>query len=192
MTITALLTTHSARAGQRQCIERRAIKETLTIDAWVRCDAGQLGDLSWGSGDTVILADAHHGLVNDCASIAIQLFEDWLKLGVTVLFANTGDSLTPDQCQQPDVMIRIIADSLHTSTQTLRRQEKARAAVKRRKAAGLPVGRTPGTLGRHKLDRHGKTIHKRLGQGVSKAALAKQLGVSRSTLYVWLQRQQRE
>ena len=139
----------------------------------------------------MILADAHHCLVSHRASDSIQLIENWLEQEVTVVFANTGDQLTPDQCNQPDTLLRIIADSLLTSTQTIRRREKAKAAVKRRQAAGLPVGRTPGKSGRHKLDQHGKTIHKRLGQGVSKSALAKQLGVSRSTLYVWLQRQQR-
>ena len=140
----------------------------------------------------MILADAHHCVVNDSASVSIRLIEDWLGQGVTIVFANTGDRLTPDQYNTPDDLLRIIADSLHTATQTIRRQEKARAAVKRRRMAGLPVGRTPGTPGRCKLDRHGKTIHKQLGQGVSKAALAKQLGVSRSTLYVWLQRQQHD
>ena len=192
MTITALLITHSADTEQRIRIERWATRQASMIDAWLSCDSAHLGDCQWGNDDTVILADAQHCVVNHCASESVKLIENWLGQGVSVVFANTGGQLTKESLQHPVVILRTLADSCQTSRQTIRRREKARAAVKRRQAAGLRVGRTPGVTGRHKLDRHGKTIRKRLGQGVSKSALARQLGVSRSTLYVWLQRQQRD
>ena len=90
---------------------------------------------------------------------------------------------------QPNTILRIIADSLQISDQTRRRRKKAKAAAIKRRKAGLHNGRKPGAVVRCKLDAQQKTIEQVLGQGGSKTALAKQLKVSRSTLYAWLKRQ---
>ncbi len=169
-------------------IERWAATKGWKINQWLTCDPIELDDLAWVSGDTVVMVGAGDYLTNQTASGLMIMIETWLGQGITLVFSNTGDQLSPSMLDQPDTLLRVIADSLQTSDQTIRRQIKAKAAASKRRKAGLQNGRKHGAVVRCKLDAYRKTIIMRLGQGVSKTALAKQLGVSRSTLYMWLAR----
>lgn len=189
MNVLALVNTRTTQAKQRQMIERLATAQSWAINPWLTCDPAELGSFEWTPGDTVIMADAGYCLADQTASDCMKTIETWLGQGMTLIFANTGDRLSPSMLDQPSTILRIIADSLQISDQTRRRRKKAKAAAIKRRKAGLHNGRKPGAVVRCKLDAQQKTIEQVLGQGGSKTALAKQLKVSRSTLYAWLKRQ---
>ncbi len=189
MNVLALVNTRMAQAKQRQMIERQATTQSWVIDLWLTCDPAELGSSEWVSGNTMIMADAGHCLTGQAASGCMKIIETWLGQGITLVFANTRGQLSPSMLDQPSTLLRVVADSLQTSDQTRRRQKKAKAVAIKRRKAGLHNGRKTGAVVRHKLDQHQDLIKKTLGQGVSKTSLAKQLGVSRSTLYAWLKRQ---
>jgi hypothetical protein len=185
----ALINTRTTQAEQRQLIECLAAAQSWVIGPWLTCDPTELGSLEWVSGDTVVMADAGHCLAGQTASGCMKIIETWLGQGITLVFANTRGQLSPSMLDQPSTVLRVVADSLQIPDQTCRRRKKARAAAIKRRKAGLHNGRKPGAVVRCKLDAQQKMIEQVLGQGGSKTALAKQLKVSRSTLYVWLKRQ---
>ena len=64
--------------------------------------------------------------------------------------------------------------------------ERTREGLAKAKASGKKLGRTKGSLGRSRLDGREDEIRKLLDLGVSKRAVAKITGVSRPTLYNFL------
>ncbi len=64
---------------------------------------------------------------------------------------------------------------------------RTREALARRKAEGKKLGRPKGSLSGSKLDGREQEIREMLDKGVSKASAARMLGVSRGTLYSWLE-----
>lgn len=68
---------------------------------------------------------------------------------------------------------------------------RTREALAKRKAAGVRLGRPPGSLAKaYKLDERRAEIHRYLALGLNRTAIAKLTGVSRPTLQAWLKRQQ--
>ena len=189
MTTIALIQSRSIRPQQTKMIERFAITQARVIDQWLAFNPAERSDYNWVSGDTLIVETASHLLAHQSASGLLEMIETWLGQGVTLWFANTRESLIPDSTADPSTILRVIADSVHVSSLTLKRQLKAKDAAQRRKQAGFANGRIPGERVRSKLDQHQVMIQNTIGQGMTKSALAKQLGVSRSTLYVWLGKQ---
>ena len=64
--------------------------------------------------------------------------------------------------------------------------ERTREGLAKAKASGKKLGRTKGSHGRSRLDGREDEIRKLLDLGVSKRAVAKITGVSRPTLYNFL------
>jgi len=64
---------------------------------------------------------------------------------------------------------------------------RTKEALARRKAEGKKLGRPKGSLSGSKLDGREQEIRDMLAKGVSKASAARLLGVSRGTLYGWLE-----
>ena len=65
---------------------------------------------------------------------------------------------------------------------------RTKPSLKRRKAAGLPVGRPKGRATKLMLDDRRAEIVDYLNKGVSKRSVAKILGCSPTTLYSWIRR----
>ena len=63
---------------------------------------------------------------------------------------------------------------------------RTKAAMQARREKGLPVGRAPGSRVRGKLDQRRDEINRLLALRVSKAAIARVLGVSRQAFYNWI------
>lgn len=64
---------------------------------------------------------------------------------------------------------------------------RTREALSRLKSEGKTLGRPKGSLSASKLDGRDAEIRDMLAKGVSKASAARMLGVSRGTLYGWLE-----
>jgi DNA invertase Pin-like site-specific DNA recombinase len=64
---------------------------------------------------------------------------------------------------------------------------RTKEALARLKSEGRTLGRPKGSLSGSKLDGREDEIRMILGKGVSKASAARLLGVSRGTLYGWLE-----
>ncbi len=64
---------------------------------------------------------------------------------------------------------------------------RTKEALAAAKASGKKLGRPKGTKGESKLDGREEQIKELLGMGVSKASIAKITGVSRATLYHFIE-----
>jgi DNA invertase Pin-like site-specific DNA recombinase len=64
--------------------------------------------------------------------------------------------------------------------------QRTKEALARRKAEGKSLGRPKGRLGKSKLDGRENEIKNLLGHKVSKAAIARVMGISRTALLAFL------
>lgn len=88
-----------------------------------------------------------------------------------------------------DIQSKVLAFAFGLSAEIERNliSLRTKEALARKKAEGVKLGRPRGIKNhRHKLDSRGKAIHTLLEKGASKTEIAKRLGVSRKTLYNWM------
>lgn len=107
--------------------------------------------------------------------------------GLRVVAVRSGISL--DGSASSKIVVTVLAMAAEIERDLLR--ERTKAALAARKASGLPIGRQPGALNRTtKLSGRDAEITPLLKAGVSKAAIARILGVSRQTLHAHLTKTQ--
>jgi DNA invertase Pin-like site-specific DNA recombinase len=95
--------------------------------------------------------------------------------------------ITPENSENAEVLFTTVAGSYVARQEAIKRSERAKAAIVRRKGAGLSNGRPEGLLVKSKLDEHENYIIRSLNDNLNKSALAKELECSRATMIRWLQ-----
>tara|TARA_R110002167_G_scaffold366451_1_gene597519 strand:+ start:5663 stop:6373 length:711 start_codon:yes stop_codon:yes gene_type:complete len=95
--------------------------------------------------------------------------------------------ITPENAENAEVLFTTVAGSYVARQEAVKRSERAKAAIVRRKDAGLSNGRPEGLLVKSKLDEHENYIIRSLNDNLNKSALAKELECSRATMIRWLQ-----
>ena len=191
-----------SNAGQRDRITRYAEKNRLIVDRWIETEgsasktsAEQRGwyDLleSLQPGDQIITVDVARISRDQDPGEIIYAIQSALRAGITLHFADTGQALTQGDMADPGKLFMAVAESYVASRFSKERSVKAKAAIQRRRAAGLHNGRPPGYLPKSKLDEHEDRIVRALSDGTTKSALARELGIGRSTLINWLKARER-
>lgn len=90
-----------------------------------------------------------------------------------------------------DIQSKVLAFAFGLSAEIERRliSERTREALSRKKSEGMKLGRKPGTRNQHyKLDAFASDISEALFRGESQSSIARRLGVTRSTLALWIKR----
>lgn len=132
-------------------------------------------------GDTIIVAEISR-IARSTVGV-LTFLQAAAEKGVTVHAIRSG--ITLDQSMSSKIVVTMLALAAEIERDLLR--ERTAAALQARKAAGKPIGRQVGAKGKkNKLDGRMAEIQPLLDAGVSKAAIARILKVSRQTLHTYL------
>lgn len=177
-------------ASQREKIRQWAEREKAQIDEWDSDAAG--GGIAWQKrGLGSLLTKMQPGdmlVVSEISRIArstvgvLSFLEAAIDLDIGVTAIDVGIKL--DGSMAANVVATAFGMAAQIERYLLRSRTKA--ALDARKEAGLPVGRQPGSLGKsNKLAGKEKEVTELLAKKISKAAIARMLGVSRMTVHTF-------
>lgn len=178
-------------ASQREKIKQWVAQGNPAIDEWDSDSAS--GGIAWQKrGLGVLLARAQPGdmiIFSEVSRIArstvgvLSFLETALEKDVHVTAIDVGIKLDGSLAAQ------VIATAFGMAAQIERYllRSRTKAALDARKAKGLPVGRQPGSTGKHnKLAGRDAEIRLLLDAKVSHAAIARVMPCSRQTLITYL------
>jgi len=179
--------------SQRLAILEYARQHGLTVQTFVEAHAAarQAGA---PSGVAALLAHLHAGdllLVSELSRLGrsvghiIQLVDRLLKQQVQLVAIKEHLHLDGAQDLQTKVMITLFGLFAEIERDLIAERTKEGLAAAR--AKGRLPGRPRGALGTSRLTGHEAEIQSLLAKTVSKASIAKILGVSRSTLHAFIQ-----
>ena len=111
----------------------------------------------------------------------VTIVQDARDKGASIAVAESGKVLSPTDDWQADLYL--MGMSVAASIEREMLSQRTKAALAARREQGVKLGRPKGTS---KLREQDADIRKYQSMGLSKVAIAKLLGVSRSTLYDYL------
>jgi len=182
--------------NQLSGIENYAAHKNITLDETVHDTAS--GKIDWRErgigkllnnskkGDTVMVSE-----ISRLARSTLQVLEimaESAKNGITIIV--TKNNLIMDGSMQSKITSTILGLAAEIERDFI--QARTQEAITRRRASGLPMGRPPGEMKILPLDKIADNIEKWTALGLSKHAITKLAGVSRGTLYLWLNRKKRD
>lgn len=177
-------------ASQREQILAWAGKQGKRIDRW-EADR-RSGSIPWrqrGLGTTLDNAEQDDCIVvSEVSRIArsttgvLTFLEAAVKKGVAVIACR--NNLTIDNTLPSKITVTVLALAAEIERELIR--ERTTAALRARKAAGLPMGRPVGAKGISKCQKHSATIEKMRKARVSIRAIARMIECSPTTLYNYL------
>lgn len=193
MTIIAALrvsTEQQDENSQRAQILAWAARTGRTVERW-EADR-QSGSIPWQQrGMAATLAQANPGdciVVSEISRIArsttgvLTFLEAAVKKGVTVESAK--GNLHIDGSLNSKIVVTMLALAAEIERELIK--ERTTAALRARRAAGLPMGRPIGSKGRSKCLKHADTIEQMRKARVSIRAIARMIECSPTTLYQYL------
>lgn len=143
-------------------------------------------------GDTIVCTEVSRiSRDKDPAEIMFAI-QSALRKGITLIFTDNRSyqTLQKGDMGDPGKLFMVAAESYIASEYSKQRSIKQTAAIKRRKDAGLHNGRPDGFLVKSKIDDHEDSIIRLLSEKVNKTEIAKQEGLSRSSLVKWIKRRE--
>jgi DNA invertase Pin-like site-specific DNA recombinase len=160
----------------------------MTVDDWYKVEMSsrkttkqrRIDELleNLDQGDTLIVSELSR-LARSVGQIAI-IVDTLRENGVRVICIKEGIELNGKRDIQTKVMITMF--SLFAEIERDLISERTKEGLKRARAQGRLIGRPKGRLGKSKLDNHVDQIKDLMAKGVTKANIAKILGVSWPTL----------
>jgi len=134
------------------------------------------------AGDTLIVYEASH-LARSTAQV-LDILQDIIDRGLVLHLVKYEQIYPSSDHVDTETFIELIQNIESDFV-----AKRVTAALARRKAAGLPVGRPKGRKNKAlKLDKHRKEIQKYLDLQVSRASIAKLIGCNAQTLYNYIQK----
>jgi len=187
----------NARA-QRDSINVYASNLGLYIDSWLEIqlsgastskhERGLIGLIEkLTSGDRLLVNDIER-LGRDSVSDLLEVITRILNIGASIHFCLGGEVITPDHKNDMSMLFIIMGKAFASQDFSKQRSLKAKAAVKRRKGKGLPVGRAKGAIISSRLDIFENQILLWLYNGVTKVKCAHNVNTLPATLHKWLDR----
>jgi hypothetical protein len=120
----------------------------------------------------------------------MNLYPEPTAYGLRKVIADMN-SFSPEEIFVGNGSDEVLAFAFGLSAEIERRliSERTREALSRKKSEGMKLGRKPGTRNHHyKLDAFASDISEALFRGESQSSIARRLGVTRSTLALWIKR----
>lgn len=137
------------------------------------------------AGETLVVAEVSR-LARSTLEV-LEILKECAARGVSVHVVKS--SLILDGSMQAKITVTVLALAAEIERDLIR--ARTRAALATRRAAGLPLGRPRGHSDRTKIDDKSEQIDYYLAARASKATIARLLGVSRGTLYRYLEARKR-
>ena len=185
-------TTKQDHQNQELAIRRYAEKEGIQIDHWFRLEASSrkstkerrldelLGELE--TGDTLIVSELSR-LGRSLSQIVLTI-DALREKNVTFIAVKNGMKFNGSHDQTAKIQIAMFGVLAEIERDLISERTKMGLAAAR--AKGKTLGRPKGSIGNSKLDGREKEIEELLGKGVTRAALARYLGVTPPTLTSFL------
>lgn len=178
--------------NQMQGITAYAEKAGLTIKQAVSDTASgkidwrkrKIGEILKNSqkGDVIITSE-----ISRLARSTLQVLEIMREAAEReVVIIVTKNNLIMDGSMQSKITSTILGLAAEIERDFI--QARTQEAITRRRESGLPMGRPQGKVTELPLDKIALQLDKWEALGLSKEAIAKLAGVSRGTLYLWMQR----
>lgn len=177
--------------GQRNAITEYCAREGVKVDQWImeqtsshkkRSEREVSRLVETIRTDDVILVSELSRLARSSTLELSAIIQDIREAGGTLVVV--GDNLTfaPDAIDlQAELMLNALGVAARIERDLI--SSRTTSALAARKAQGVKLGRPAGSS---KLRERESDLQKYLGLGLNKTAIAKLLGVSRSTLYDYL------
>ena len=170
---------------QKQAILEFAQREEITVSRFMEMPAtatkGKRIDLLFsqlGSGDTLIVSELSR--LGRSVGQIVRTVEALIKGKVHFIAVKEDIWLDEERNSQTQVMVRMFDLLAETDRELVSIHTREGLAAARGK--GKKLGRPKGSLGRSKLDGRAEEIKRLLALGVSKGAIAKIMGVGRTTV----------
>lgn len=183
-------------AGQdvgNQELEVRRFADTngLKVDEWLRLEMSSrrsteergLNELlaRLGQGDTLIVAALDR--LGRSLSEIVRVVDELMNKGVCFVSVKQGMRLNGSRDMTAKIQIAMFGLMAEIERDLI--SERTKSGLERARAEGKKLGR-PSGLGKSRLDDRAKEIADLLGKGVSKASIAKIVGVAAPTLSHYL------
>lgn len=182
-------------ATQKQRIGQYANDNKIIISRWIevelsgsktsREDRGitQLLD-TMQTGDHLLISDIDR-LGRTTISDIVEIVTRFINNGVTIHFAYSNQQISPSDRNDIAKIFIALGEAYAAVRFAAERSQKAKAAVARRRSAGLSNGRKSGAIVKSKLDEHESVIINLSAQNYSEYDIAKHLRSDRLTLRRW-------
>lgn len=176
------------RVGVAEYVQRLG----MAVDEFVE-DGGVSGRVHWRKrklgpllarlrrGDVLIVAEVSR--IARSTLQVLEVLEECTRRGVEAHVVKQGMKL--DNSLHNKITLTVLGLAAEIERDLISQRTKEGLAL--RKAQGVRLGRAPGFKPALKLDAHADEIRTLLGAGVAKQTVARKLGVSRMTLYKWLE-----
>ncbi|KEQ11314.1 resolvase [Endozoicomonas montiporae] len=186
-------TTHQDLDTQKLSILNFAHKENIVVDRFVEtvmstrqgAQKQQLTDLidQMKKGDQLIVSELSR--LGKSLGQIIHIVDTLTKKEIRLTCIKENIRLGEKKSMQTKIMITLFGLFAEVERDLI--SERTKEGLARAKAQGRQAGRPKGSLSASKLDGKEDEIHLLLHKGVSKTAIAKITGVSRSTLHSFVQ-----
>jgi DNA invertase Pin-like site-specific DNA recombinase len=171
--------------ARKLAIQPTYVEDTITSKKpWKERGLGKLLD-SMQKGDTLLAAEISR-LARTTLQV-LEILEYAMKREINVFIVK--NSLSIDGSLHSRITATILGLAAEIEREFISARTKEALAYK--KSIGVILGRRLGSKNKvHKIDKAtGKEIKKRIKAGQSKVSIAKELGFSRNTLYLYLKKQ---
>lgn len=180
--------------NQRYEINRFVRKSKLKVSEWIEETIS--GTISPGKRKLgKLLEQTHEGDIIICSELSrlgrnmfmiMSILNSLMERGVIVYTVKEGYKLGEDLTGK----VLAFAFSISAEIERTLISQRTLEALKRKKAEGVKLGRPAGSKNtRYKLTGYEKQIQVMLNEGCTKTFISRQLGVSSSTLYIFMKRQ---
>ena len=170
---------------QRQAILEFAQREDITVSRFVEMPASAAKEKridqlfsQLESGDTLIVSELSR--IGRSVGQIVRTVDALIKGKIRFIAVKEGIWLDEERNSQAQVIVRMFDLLAETDRELVSIHTREGLAAARGK--GKKLGRPKGSLGRSKLDGRTEEIKRLLTLGVSKASIAKIMGVARGTL----------
>ena len=176
--------------GQRSKVLEWCAANGVRVDRWVsetissrkhrrdREVSTLVGKLE--AGDMVVVSELSR-LARSMGEL-VSIVQDIRDRGASLAVAESGKVLTPDDDWQTDLYLMGMSVAAQIEREMV--SQRTKAALQARREAGVKLGRPKGSS---KLRERDGEIDRYLKLGINKADIARLVGVSRSTLYSYLE-----
>lgn len=177
--------------GQRSTILEWSSKNGIKVDRW---ESEQVSSRKRRADRKIskLIAELTPGdklIVSELSRLArsmtelMAIVQDVREHGAELVIVQDGMTLTARDDWQASAYL--MALSMGAEIERAMISQRTKAGLMAKKAQGVKLGRP---AGRSKLDEHASNIRDLQAKGVNLANIARILGVSRSTLYAWMER----
>jgi putative DNA-invertase from lambdoid prophage Rac len=184
--------------NQRHEILEYSNQRHLHIDSWLEYEISSRKTKS-ERGIDIMMGKLNHGdtlIISELSRLGRNTFEvieivnQLIEKGIGLISIKQNLNITDKMDMSSKVTVTMF--SLFAELERDLISERTKQALQAKKAQGIRLGKPPGTIQSSRLDEHKEKIIELLGYGVSKSAIARVVGTSRTNLFEYIKKRNLE